>query len=123
VFFFLILFSSLIQNSLENLNDYYQYTVITKIENVNEYPIKLPAVTLCLASLQTGTTNAILEGSLFVCRIGGADCDIRHFYSIETRSTYNIFTCYVLNGGRNSSGHLIEIKGTRTTGQDSGIAL
>ncbi len=32
VVFFLILFSSLIQNSLENLNDYYQYTVITKIE-------------------------------------------------------------------------------------------
>jgi len=42
---------------------------------------------------------------------------------IETRSTYNIFTCYILKGGRNSSGHLIEIKGTRTTGQDSVIAL
>jgi len=125
VFFFLILFSSLLQNSLENINDYYQYTVITKIENVNEYPMKLPAVTLCLASLQTGTTNATLEGSLFVCRIGGFDCDIRHFYSFETKTGFfNVnITCYVLNGGKNSLGNFSEIKSTKNTGQNSGFAL
>ena len=65
LFFFLILFSFLIQNSLENLNDYYQYTVITKIENVDGNPMKLPALTLCLASLYPSfSTNTTLDKSL-----------------------------------------------------------
>ena len=51
VCFFLVLFSGCIQNVYENMSDYYQYTVITKIEYVNEYPMTLPAITLCLASL------------------------------------------------------------------------
>ncbi len=125
VFFFLILFSSLLQNSLENINDYYQYTVITKIENINDYPMKLPAVTLCLTSLLTGTTNATLEGSLFMCRIGEADCNIKDFYSFETITSFSndYITCYVLNGGRNSLGDFSEIKNTKNTGQNSGFAL
>jgi len=125
VFFILILISSLIQNSLENLNDYYQYTVITKIENVNENPMNLPAVTLCLAPLQTGTTNATLEGSLFICKIGEVNCDIRHFYSFEIKTGYtnSILPCYVLNGGKNSLGNFREIKTTKNTGQNSGFAL
>jgi hypothetical protein len=125
VFLFLILFSSLVQNSIENINDYYQYTVITKIEYVNENPMTLPAVTVCLASSQTGTTNATLEESLFMCRIGKTECDIKDFYSFEARMSYSndILPCYVLNGGRNSSGHLSEIKSTRATGYFSGFEL
>jgi len=61
MFFLLILFSFLIQNSLENINDYYQYTAITKIEYVNVKPMTLPAFTLCLFSLKTKFTNAIFE--------------------------------------------------------------
>jgi len=124
VFFFLVLFSGCIQNSLENINDYYQYTVITKIEYVNEKPMTLPAVTLCLGSLQTGITNATLNESLYQCEIDVANCDHKDFYSFQTRTRYaNIsfpITCFVLNGGRNSSGHLSEIKSTRTTGSNSG---
>jgi hypothetical protein len=82
--------------------------------------MKLPAFTLCLASLGPFNTNATLDGSLLICEIGETECDIKDFYSIETRSTYNIFTCYVLNGGRNSSGHSREIKST-TGLQDSSL--
>jgi len=125
VIFFLILFSGCIQNALENLGDYYQYTVITKIEYVNENPMTLPAVTLCLASFQYLSTNLTLDKSLYQCEISGAECDYTDFYSFEARAGYRhaIINCYVLNGGRNSSGHLSEIKSTRTTELFAGFLI
>jgi len=127
VFFFLVLFSGCIQNSLENMIDYYQYTVITKIENINENPMKLPAVTLCYANLYPSlSTNATLDESLFNCTVNGIECDHKDFYSFKTRlsiTNQDILTCYVLNGGRNSSGHSSEIKSTRNTGTYFGLQL
>jgi len=122
VCFFLILFSSLIQNILENLNDYFQYTVITKIEYVNEYPMTLPAFTVCLVS---SNANFTLNQSLYNCSISGTECDSTDFYSFKTRAGYKnaIMTCYVLNGGRNFTGHLSDIKSTTTTGYFSGFFL
>ncbi len=55
------------QNSRENINDYFQYTVITKIEYVNENPMTLPAFTLCLVSLKANLVNATLGESLYNC--------------------------------------------------------
>ncbi len=87
----------------------------------------LPAVTLCLASLQYFSTNATLDKSLYQCEINGIKCDYKEFYSFQTGTSYlnssYTITCYVLNGGRNSSGHLSEIKSTRTTGLNSGLEL
>jgi len=85
----------------------------------------LPAVTLCLASLLPFNTNETLEGSLLNCSIGETECDIKDFYTFEIRTTErnDFITCYVLNGGRNSSGHLSEIKTTMTTGPFYGISL
>ncbi len=125
VFFFLVLVAFLIQNALENLNDYYQYTVITKIEYVNESPMTLPAVTLCLASLETVYTNATLDKALFHCEIDRVKCDHNDFYSFEARASYSdsIINCYVLNGGRNSSGNLNKLKNTIKTGRFSGFLL
>jgi len=127
VCFILVLFSGCIQNIFENMSDYYQYTVITKIEYVNEYPMELPAITLCLAYLGSISisTNATLEESLVGCKISGTVCDIKDFYSFETRTSYrnDIIQCHVLNGGRNSSGHPNKIKSTRTTGFTSGYSL
>jgi len=125
VFFFLVLFSGCIQNALENLDDYYQYTVITKIEYVNENPMTLPAVTLCLASIFSYSTNATLDKALFHCEISGLECEYKDFYSFETRTSYSkdIVTCYVLNGGRNSSKNFSKIKSTKTTGPYSGLLL
>jgi len=127
VFFFIFLFSFLLQNALENLTDYYQYTTITKIENVNENPMKLPALTLCSAKVYPSlSTNATLDEYLFICKIEGTECDYRDFYSFKTRSSISnqdILTCYVLNGGRNFTGHSSEIKSTRTTGPSSGFEL
>jgi len=113
VLFFLVLFSSLIQNLVENINDYCQYTAITKIEYVNEYPMTLPALTICLPYFCTRTT---LEKSLHTCVIGGTVCDAKDFYSFEARTslTNASFTCYVLNGGRNSTGHPSVIESTTT---------
>jgi len=125
VFFFLVLFSALIQNSLENLNDYYQYTVITKIEYVNEYPMKLPAFTLCFFSLNGDSNDFTLNQSLYNCSISGTECDSKDFYSFKTRAGYNnaVMTCNVLNRGRNSTGDLTDIESTRTTGFFSGFIL
>jgi len=125
ILFFLILFSGCIQNSLENINDYYQYTVITKIEYVNEYPMKLPAVTLCFATLKGNSTNLTLEKTLYNCSISGTQCDSKDFYSFESRASYNngLINCNVLNGGRNSTGHSSEIKSIRTTGIYSGFSF
>ncbi len=55
------------------MSDYYEYTAITKIEYVNENPMKLPAITLCLACLGPDyfTTNTILEETFLNCTIGG----------------------------------------------------
>ncbi len=107
------------------MTDFYQYTVITKIESVNENPMTLPAVTLCLATYPSYTTNATLSEALFECKIGETTCDFKDFYSFRIRSSFsnNITTCYVLNRGRNSSGHSIEIKSIRTTGPNSGFLL
>jgi len=122
--FFLVLFSSCIQNVFENINDYYEYTVITKIEYVNEYPMALPALTLCLDTFLSSSTNVTLNEFLLNCSIAAVECDIKDFYSFETRTSFNTFlVCYVLNGGRNSSGHLSEIKSSRTTGVLSGFFL
>jgi hypothetical protein len=127
VFFFLVLFSGCIQNVYENMSDYYEYTVITKIEYVNENPMKLPAITLCLASLGSNSisTNVTLEKSFVNCTIGGVECDIKDFYSFATRTSYmnDIIQCHVLNGGRNSSGHPNKIISTRNTGFSSGFYL
>jgi len=99
--------------------------VITKIEYVNENPMTLPAVTLCLASIFSYSTNLTLDKTLFDCEISGAKCDYKDFYSFETQASYgkDIVTCYVLNGGRNSSGKVSEIKSTKTTGPYSGLLL
>jgi len=60
---------SLLHNVLENMSDYFEYTVITKIEYVNEFPMTLPAITLCLASFVSYyfSTNATLEESFLNC--------------------------------------------------------
>jgi hypothetical protein len=122
VFFFLVLLSGCIQNSLENLNDFFQYTFITKIEYVNEYPMTLPAFTVCLLSLNT---NFTLDMSLYNCSISSTECDIHNFYSYKALTSYNdeIVTCYVLNGGKNSTDHPSEIKSTTTTGFFSGFFM
>jgi len=85
----------------------------------------LPAVTLCLASLQSFSTNLTLEETLFYCEIDRVQCDHNDFFSFETRVNYSksIINCYVLNGGRNSSGHLNKLKSTRTTGPSYGFLL
>jgi len=62
---------------LENINGYYQYTVITKIEYVNENQMKLPAITICLFSLQSST----LGDFLYECSINVAVCEFNDFYS------------------------------------------
>jgi len=113
------------QNSLENINDYYQYTVITKIEYVNEYPMTLPAFTLCLASSNANFDNFSLDKSLYNCSLGRTECDTKDFFSFEARSGYkkDDIICHVLNGGRNATGHPNEIKKTNTTGFFSGFYL
>jgi len=126
VFFFLILFSFLMHNILENLNDYYQYTVISKIENVNEYPMTLPAVTICLARLAPYfSTNKTMKEYLSECKVGGTKCDAKDFYSFEARTSITdaSINCYVLNGGKNSTDNFNIIKSTRTTGVMSGFEL
>jgi len=125
VCFFLVLFACCIQNVFENINSYYQYTVITKIENVNEYPMALPALTLCLAYDTYPLNSTTLKMSLLNCSIGGIECDHTDFYSFETRTMYRkgTITCYVLNGGRNSSGHFNKIQSAKIQGSSSGFVL
>jgi len=49
---------------------------------------------------------------------------MKDFYSFKTRSSENaIRTCYVLNGGKNSTGHSSEIKSTSSTDPNSGLIL
>jgi len=127
--FVLVLFSFLLQNVQENMSEYYQYTVITKIESLNESPMTLPAVTLCLTSLKGSflPINATLDSYLYNCFIFQTECGFKDFYYFRTRLRMNITNkeviCYVLNGGRNSTGHSKEIISTNTTGPDSGIDL
>jgi len=123
VSFILILISFFLHNVFENINDCYQYTVITTIEYMNEFPMTLPAINICLSSLQSYTTNATLYESLVNCTIDKIECYSKDFYSFEARTSYSndIITCYVLNGGRNSYGHFNEIKSTRSTGPYTGF--
>ena len=113
------------QNSRENINDYFQYTVITKIEYVNENPMALPAFTLCLVSSKADSNNLTLDKSLYNCSISGTVCDTKDFYSFELFVSYNnaLITCYVLNGGRNSTGHSSDIIATKNTGPFTGFSL
>ncbi len=124
VSFFLVLFILFLLNVIENINDFCQYTVITEIKTVNEYPMTLPAVTFCLSSFLSSPANLTLEKYLLNCSISGIRCDTKDFYSYETKSIFynSTMTCYVLNGGRNSSGSS-EIKSARKTGYNSGFVL
>jgi len=86
----------------------------------------LPSVTLCLDRLDYFlAVNATLKTSLVNCTIGDLECDHNDFYSFETPTIWSdeIVICYVLNGGRNSSGHLNKIKSTRKTAHYSGFKL
>jgi len=85
--------------------------------------MKLPAVTLCLDLLQTGTTNVTLDEALYNCSISGSVCDAKDFYSFKTRTSYNTISCYVLNGGKNFSGHSSKIESTGTKDLFSGFYL
>jgi len=128
VFFFLLLICFLLKNVFENITDYYQYTAITKTENINvNHEMKLPAVTLCLATFYPSfSTNATLADSLLNCTIGETDCGFNDFFSLKIRSSIkneDKLTCFVLNGGRNSSGHSSEVINTINTGPSSGFLL
>ncbi len=83
--------------------------------------------TQCLASLTSYSfsTNASFNESLLKCTISGSPCDIKDLFSFEVKTNYDneLLVCYVLNGGRSSSGHLKKINITRTTGTDSGFVL
>jgi len=87
--------------------------------------MKLPAFTVCFfsLSLKSNSNNATLNESLYNCSISGTECDSKDFYKFESRASYNnaIITCYVLNGGKNSTGHSSEIKSTKTKGLLSGF--
>ncbi len=78
-----------------------------------------------VASFQYLSTNLTLDKSLYQCEISGAECDYTDFYSFEARAGYRhaLINCYVVNGGRNSSGHLSEIKSTRTTELFAGFLM
>ncbi len=80
VFFFIVLFSGCIQNTIENLNDYYQYTVITEIKSVNEFPMLLPAVTICISPKSDYLTNLTLDRALVSCLVGGTECGHEDFF-------------------------------------------
>jgi len=87
----------------------------------------LPAFTVCFLSLslKSISNNATLNESLYNCSISGTVCDSNDFYTFESRASYNnaIITCYVLNGGKNSTRHSSEIKSTKTKGPLSGFLL
>jgi len=85
----------------------------------------LPAFTLCLVSSKADSNNLTLDKSLYNCSISGTVCDKKDFYSFELFVSYNnaIITCYVLNGGRNSTGHSSDIIATKNTGPFTGFSL
>ena len=72
----------------------------------------LPAVTLCLDTFLPYRTNGTLNKFLVNCSIGGTNCDYYDFHSFETRTSYDndIIVCHVLNGGKNSSGHVLNFR-------------
>ena len=64
---------------------------------------------------------------MYDCLISRSECGHKDFFSFRTRLRMNITNkeviCYVLNGGRNSTGHSKEIMSTNITGPDSGFVL
>jgi hypothetical protein len=88
----------------------------------------LPAVTFCISSFPNFDTNLTLDQTLFECIIDGIKCDHNDFFPFEIKTNWlnkSInsvdLKCYVLNGGRNSSGHSTDVKSTKDTGFYSGI--
>jgi len=65
------------------------------------------------------STNLTLDRALVTCLVGGTECGHEDFFILET----NFGLCYVLNSGRNSSSHSVDIKGTKKTGFISGIDI
>jgi len=85
--------------------------------------MELPAVTLCLAYDTYPSNSTTLNMSLLNCSIADVECDHTDFYSFETTFRNDTITCYVLNGGRNASGHLKKVQSSKTQGPDSGFFL
>jgi len=79
----------------------------------------LPAVTICISSMSDYLTNFTLDRALVSCLVGGTECGHEDFFIFET----NLGLCYVLNSGRNSSSHSVDIKSTKNTGFRSGIDI
>jgi len=117
VFFILVLSGFFIFNTYETIIDYYKHTVITTITSINENPMQLPAVTLCLISMPFFSSNLTLDKFLFECSIADTVCDYKDFRSFEIRTSFAVnnynpllMTCFSLNNGRNFSGHANDIK-------------
>ncbi len=119
VLFVLVLFGALLQNIIENLSEFTQFTVITLIESASDYPMTLPAITFCFVSYPDYKNNLTLKESLFDCTISLQKCDYTDFFRFEIPVFYYNnakINCYVLNEGRNSLGQSQEIKQTKLAG-------
>jgi len=125
IFSLLILLGFFINNFFENITEYLQYTVITQIELVNEFPMTLPAITLCLSSYSTFSTDIDLIGENVMtnCKEGAYKCNLTEIDSFEVKLSFNYWfdipkntKCYVFNGGKNSFGNSIDIKTSREKG-------
>ena len=99
--------------------DYLAWNVITTVQIVRENKMVFPAISVCFDNDET-----TLQDSLIDCSFNDNSCSHDEFEFVRLLS--NLGTkkhCYIFNGGKNSSGHIIPLKQTSKTNHFSGLKL
>ena len=102
--------------------DYLNYDVITKIELINENPMRFPAFTIC----NTIDSQNTIDKMLFSCDFNDKEiCGANDFEEIQIfdDSSYKYLKCFRFNGGKNSMHQLMDIKHSTRIGYLHGFHL
>ena len=90
----------------KNVSDFLQFDYFTKTELINERPMRLPAITICVDSVAPFD----FEKAFILCKTNVLYCDSNHFELLTLFSDAGAaYQCLRLNGGKNISGHAVNL--------------
>lgn len=100
----------------DNIIDYLKYEVITQTLVKKVRILTFPAVSLCVRK----DSKILFQNAILRCSYGGENCDFHDFREIKVANDYN---CLQFNGGKNSSGHSVQLKTAISNNKDTEFVL
>jgi hypothetical protein len=107
---------------IKAVNNYYEYTVVTKIETKYQQPTPFPTISFC-PDFEKAFDNRSIQSILESCtNTKLRDCKINSSLYFSSFETYR-GTCYRLNGGKDMNEQSVPIINSTIGGRDDGFRL